>query len=329
MSRHFLWFLLPIGILLVGYLYRSWAEAREAASGPPIGEMVDIGGRRLHVIRRGSGSPTVILESGGASSSALWWPLQNRLAETTTVVTYDRAGLGWSDPPPLPRSIQDRSDDLALMLEKAAIPGPYVLVGLSYGGPLIRLYAKSHPDKVAGMIFVDIAHEAVFSKPAAQRYLRRVGWMLRGVGAFAALGGTRLLHIHGLPQPETSLPYTAKEEAALASRYPTARSFAVGADEFRSMEEIAAAMEGLGAPGLLDGKPVAVVSHGVPFTGQFSVLEEGHMDGQRQLAALSSNSRLVIAGKSGHAVPMEEPELVLDIIRRVVEAVRSRTPLAP
>jgi pimeloyl-ACP methyl ester carboxylesterase len=291
------------------------------------GEMIDIGGRRLHVLRRGHGGPTVVLEAGGAGSSAIWWPLQDQLSALTSVVCYDRAGLGWSDAAPLPRTIEQRATDLATMLAKADVAPPYVLVGLSYGGPLIRLFAARHPQQVAGMVFVDIAHEAVFTTPGAQTYLRRSSTGLRLVAWLAKIGLLRLLRMRGLAQSPPALPLSPAQIEALNSRYPTAPWFRTGADEFTSMLRIGDSMSGLAEAGTLGNIPVAVISHGKPFPGPFAVLETNHLQGQRQLAALSRNSLFVVAEHSSHAVPLEEPEVVIDVIRRVVESARNGTPL--
>jgi pimeloyl-ACP methyl ester carboxylesterase len=290
--------------------------------------MIDIGGRRLHVMRRGSGGPTVVLEAGGASSAAMWWPLQDRLSALTSVVCYDRAGLGWSDAAPLPRTIEERATDLATMLAKAGAAPPYLLVGLSYGGPLIRVFAAQHPQQVAGMVFVESAHEAVFTTPGAQTYLRRSSAMLRLVAGLAGIGLLRLLRMRGLAQSPPALPFSPAQLEALNSRYPTALSFRTGADEFKSMLRIGESMSGLAEAGSLGNIPVAVISHGKPFPGPFAVLETNHLQGQQQLAALSRNSLFVVAQHSSHAVPLEEPELVIDVIRRVLESARNGTPLA-
>jgi pimeloyl-ACP methyl ester carboxylesterase len=315
-----LWLLVIVvaGLPAVGWIWRRAAEGRDARR-PPLGEYVDIGGRRLHVVRRGHGGPPVVIESGGAFSSAMWWPIQDRLASLTTVVTYDRAGLGCSDRAPLPRTLQDRVDDLEAMLARIGLEPPYVLVGLSYGGPLIRLFAHRHPDQVAGMVFVDSAHEAVFSTPGARAYLRWVVLVLRVIGGLAHTGLLRLFRMRGAPEPPTALPYSAEHRRALDSRRLTAHSFLAGADEFGSMRSIATAMNGLNTPGALGETPIAVISHGKPFPGPFRALETNHPEGMRALAALSGNSVLTVAENSSHAIPLEEPQIVIDAIRAVVE----------
>jgi pimeloyl-ACP methyl ester carboxylesterase len=274
-------------------------------------------------VRRGHGGPPVVIESGAGISSSMWWPIQDRLAELTTVVTYDRAGLGCSDRTPLPRTVGQRVDDLAAMLDKLALEPPYVLVGWSYGGPMIRLFASRYPDQVAGLVFVDVAHEAVFSTPGGQKYLRWVASIQRVIGGLAQIGLLRLARVHGMPEPSTALPRSAEQHRAHDSRLLTAHSFLAGADEFSSMRAIATAMSGLNTPGMLGSTPVSVITHGKPYPGPFAVLETNHPEAMRALAALSGNSVLTVAQNSLHAPPLEEPELVIDAISAVLQAART------
>jgi pimeloyl-ACP methyl ester carboxylesterase len=240
----------------------------------------------------------------------------------STVVSYDRAGFGWSDPAPLPRTMEQRADELYALLRASQIPPPYVLVGLSYGGPLVRLFAARHAELVAGLVFVDITHEAVFATPGAQRYLRFSTRMLRVIGGLVAVGLARLLRIRGIPTSPTALPYTAEQQRILYSRFPPAHAFRTGADEFESVQRSADAMKGLNQPGLMGSIPIAVLSHGKPYPGPIAALETNHLRGQQELAALSTNGELVIAHSSSHAIPLEDPQLVLDAITRVVTVAR-------
>lgn len=317
-----------VAALAAAWLARRLAEEREARNAPPPGDWVQVDGRRLHARRTGpsdSTGPSIVIEAGGGSSSVMWWPLQDRLAHRATVVTYDRAGLGWSPTAPLPRTIEQRADELRAMLRAAAVPAPYVLVGLSYGGPLIRVFAARHRELVAGMVFVDASHEAVFASPGARKYLKRCAAALKIIGVLSAIGLPRLLRLRGIPESPTSLRFSAAQRHLLESRFPPAHCFRAGADEFASMLRIADVMRGLDAPGSLGAVPISVISHGRPFPGPFAVLEEGHIRGQQALAALSSNSELVVAANSSHAIPLEEPEVVLDAVVRVWDAARTRS----
>ncbi len=135
----------------------------------PPGELVDIGGRRLHLWREGEGGPTVVVAPSLAEPGHGWAEVQRHLAERTTVVLYDRAGLGWSDPGPWPTG-RRMADDLHALLGAASIPPPYVLVGHSLGGLLVRLYAARYPEQVAGLVLVDSSH------PDQHRRLRVHSW---------------------------------------------------------------------------------------------------------------------------------------------------------
>ncbi len=120
-----------LGLLLVGYIYEPMAEAADAKAYPPPGELVDVGGYRLHINCTGSGSPTVVIEAGLGDWSTSWGFVQPEVAKTTQVCTYDRAGMGWSEAGPLPRDAAQFAKELHTLLQSANIPGPYVMVGHS------------------------------------------------------------------------------------------------------------------------------------------------------------------------------------------------------
>src|ERR1700733_10566441 len=113
--------------------------------------MVDVGGRRLHMSGAGQGGPVVVLEAGIAASSLSWALVARQVAEFTTVVTYDRAGFGWSDPTSHPCTALDAVRDLALVLDKVEIRGPVVLVGHSFGGLIARVFQQRYPERVVGL----------------------------------------------------------------------------------------------------------------------------------------------------------------------------------
>ena len=145
-----------LGLLLLGALYESVSEASDRRAYPPPGRLVDVGGYRLHINCVDTGSPTVVIDSGAGDWSATWssW-VQPGVAGTTRICTYDRAGLGWSDPGPLPRTAERFADELHTLLQRAGIPGPSVLVGHSLGGLTVRLFAHAYPAEVAGVVLID------------------------------------------------------------------------------------------------------------------------------------------------------------------------------
>jgi pimeloyl-ACP methyl ester carboxylesterase len=146
-------------LLLAGFTYEQMGRARDVSRLPPrMGQSIDIGGRTLNLYCSGEGSPTVILETGGNGPGYEWTSVQTKLANFTRACWYDRAGVGWSDPPQSPRTSATVVSDLHEMLGRAVVPPPYVLVGASIGGEYARIYTNSYPHDVAGLVFVDSSH---------------------------------------------------------------------------------------------------------------------------------------------------------------------------
>ncbi len=215
MLRTIGWIAITGALLLLAWLARWLAERREAMRPPP-GEWVEVDGRRLHLRRAGSGGPTIVFEAGGAFSSAMWWPLQDRLAALASVVCYDRAGLGWSEPAELPRSIGQRADELGEVLRTAQLPAPY-----RAGRSLLR---RTIDSRIRGTSSRTGCRPCIrgcgtprrcFASPGARTYLKRSVGMLRAIAALAALGLPRLLRMRGTSQPATALPFTQAQRAAL------------------------------------------------------------------------------------------------------------------
>jgi len=145
-----------LGLALVGYIYEPIAEAADAKAYPPPGELVDVGGYRLHINCTGTGSPTVVIDAGLGDWSTTWGGyVQPEVAKTTRVCTYDRAGMGWSEAGPLPRDAAQFAKELHTLLQSAHIPGPYVMVGHSLGGLPVRVFTDMYPLEVAGVVLIE------------------------------------------------------------------------------------------------------------------------------------------------------------------------------
>ena len=146
-------------LVSIGFTYEQIGRAREAGRLPPrIGKAVDVGGHSLNLYCSGEGSPTVVLEAGGNEPGYAWSSVQTKLANVTRACWYDRAGVGWSDPPPSPRTSATVTSDLHEILSRAGVPPPYVLVGASIGGEYARIYTSRYPHDVAGLVLVDPSH---------------------------------------------------------------------------------------------------------------------------------------------------------------------------
>lgn len=147
------------GALLAGVIYEQNARRAAATTFPPPGQMVDIGGRRMHLNCLGHGLPVVILEAGAdASGSPLREPIQQQVAQFTRVCAYDRAGIMWSDPGPEPRDAEAIAADLHAALTAASVPPPYVMAGASMAGAYVMVFTREYPDEVAGVVLVDASH---------------------------------------------------------------------------------------------------------------------------------------------------------------------------
>jgi pimeloyl-ACP methyl ester carboxylesterase len=152
---------LVIGLLalaVIGVIYQAIGTEIYRRIYPPPGKLVDVDGHSLHINCVGEGSPTVILESGSGANSTAWANIQPEVSDTTRVCAYDRAGSGWSEPGPGPGDPQQIAGELHTLLGNAGIEGPYVLVGHSFGGLYVLMYADLYPNEVEGMVLVDSSH---------------------------------------------------------------------------------------------------------------------------------------------------------------------------
>jgi len=298
---------LCLSLLLAGYLYERHADRRERAAHPAPGRLVSVGGHRLHLHCTGNGEPTVVIEQGAGEPSQLWWAVQDRVSAFAKVCTYDRAGYGWSDDAPRPRSIDDRVADLHALLGNAGLTAPFVLVGHSYGGLIVRRYAEKYPELTAGLVLVDTAEESSLFEPAVLKLYSRMRGMLGVVRVLARIGVLRLLARH------FSL-------AAIGFPFVRAVEYDAAADDLSSVENAPAWMRVPRAPGAFGDLPLAVMTHGLQFPGPFAVLESGWSDGQARLKSLSNDGELILAANSNHMIQNDEPDLVVATIRRIHSA---------
>ena len=155
-----------LGLALMGYIYEPFAEAADAKAYPPPGQLVDVGGYRLHINCTGSGSPTVVIVAGAGDWSTTWGVVQPEVAKATRVCTYDRPGLGWSEAGTLPGNAAQSAKELHTLLQNAKIPGPYVMVGHSLGGLIVRVFAHDYASEVLAVVLVEL-DESQTSYPIA------------------------------------------------------------------------------------------------------------------------------------------------------------------
>jgi len=305
-----------LGLMAVGGVAEAICEARDRVRFPPPGQMVDIGGRRLHILCKGvSAGPTVVIEQGAGGPSILWWPIQDKIAGFARVCTYDRAGYLWSDPAARLRTLQDRVADLHAVLAGGDIRPPFVLVAHSFGGPLVRLYTQTYPNEVAGLVLVDTPEEGVIFRPSYESYAGKIGLFGRGLEAAARLGLVRLAASLMKEIPDGLSPDAFWAFKALLVKPAFFRAMA---DDPIALSRVPEPMRRIGGFGALGDRPLVVITHAIPFPGPASVLEDGWREGQARLARLSTRGELVVATRSNHMVQSDQPDLVVDAVRRVV-----------
>jgi pimeloyl-ACP methyl ester carboxylesterase len=320
-SRIGRWLLYPVLALLmvasVGGGYETVRESLDAKAYPPPGQLIDVGGHRLHLYCTGSGSPTVVLEpGGGASSSDMAW-IAPAVARDTRVCVYDRAGRGWSDPADGPQDGVHIAADLHTLLERAEVPGPYVLAGHSFGGLYVQSFAAQFPDQVAGLVLLD----STAPKPGPGRPINAgSGDMVDRVSALAAasahLGVGRLIASGSYG----TLPSRDRDEARANSS--TAAHLGSFIQEFFGGAD--ASMQQASALTSLNGKPLIVL------TADEGINDDQWQPKQDRMAALSTNSLHRHAAATHDSLISDETDAAAatQAIRDVVISVRTSQPLA-
>ncbi|HJR80748.1 MAG TPA: alpha/beta hydrolase [Anaerolineales bacterium] len=263
----------------------------------PIVGKFDIGGRSLYLLCAGTGSPTIILESGWGADYAYWSGVIVEMSKTTRVCGYDRASMGNSDPAPIPRTGRDMMMDLHALLTAAKVPGPYVLVGHSLGGFLVRLYADEYPEEVIGMVLVDSSHPD------------------QGSAFLAALPPEAPDESGCIRNFRSSM---TEMSVADPREVPEGLDFETTNAQVRDLEPLGELPLGVVTAGL------GACDFGAGAPAEAAGLGQAWQDLQKELTMLSSNSFQIIAERSGHMIPTEQPEAVIEAIKRVMEVAASR-----
>jgi pimeloyl-ACP methyl ester carboxylesterase len=291
---------LSVVTALTGATYQWLATRKDLAATPPPGRLVDIGGYRLHLWCTGDGAPAVILDTGLGGSTPGWGLVQPEVARFTRVCSYDRAGMGYSDPGPSPRTARRIASELAELLARSGIGGPVVLVGASIAGFDVRVFASDHPERAAGLVLVDASHEDD---------AHDVPWMARFVPLLSTIGVLRLFGV-SFGQPAESLASSVRQFARATSF--RAAGYQAAAEEIIHIRESASEVRNSRRTLTI---PVVVVTGG-------RGADETWRQLQRDQASLSERGCLMIAQQSGHVVSVDQPDVVVDAIRTVVETAR-------
>jgi pimeloyl-ACP methyl ester carboxylesterase len=307
---------------------------------PPPGRLVDLGTHRLHLRCEGDGAPCVVFDAALGASSLSWSLVQPAIARVTRACTYDRAGFAWSDAGPLPRTAARIADELHELLHRAPVPAPYVLVGHSFGGLVMRLLTSRHPDAVAALVLIEPAVPEEWAEPTPeQRALLARGTRLCGYGTTAArigiartvamlarvgaLGMARSIvkvvsrgglrrEDEGVLAPIWKLPREVR--SVLAEMWTQPKFFQALGSQIENM--CVSAAEALReAPSSYGDLPLVVITA--------SGASSRRVQADAALASRSTRGRQVLAADSGHWVPLDAPQVVIDAIIEVVRMVRA------
>ena len=309
---------LLILILVLGAL--TWvagvfAKSKLTRENLPSGQWTDVGGYNMHLYCMGEGSPTVVLEAGLNDFHVSWSKAQAEIAKETRVCSYDRAGLGWSEASPHPRTSKVMAEELHTLLTNSGIEGPYILVGHSFGGIIVRLFAQQYPDEVVGMVLVDSAHEEQvtrlpFLKDSADKFIGQ----FRTLSAMSSFG---LMALSPATIPNRGFPDEAYKQyqAVLATTDYFNASIAESTGFYSNTSSMKLAD--------LGDLPLIVLSHGLPDSTNDDSMKQDQFEQewtkmQKELAGLSSNSKQIIAEQSGHYIQLDQPALVIDTVRELV-----------
>jgi pimeloyl-ACP methyl ester carboxylesterase len=291
-------------LMLAGATYETVSERADARRFLPAGQLIDVGGYRLHLNCLGQGKPVVVIDAGWGDWSLSWSKVQLLVSKTTTVCTYDRAGMGQSDAGPLPRDAAHFASELHTLLHRAKLDGPYVLVGHSLGGLPVRVFTGRYRTEVQGVVLIDsmapdlpsMAVEGKKSLPDTRTF----SWFTIP----ARLGLVRLLAGPlGLTQ---GIP--AEIQAAYLAAIVKPRHAQTIAQEGAGMPASLTQASEVTSFGDL---PLVVLSRGLN-------LETKWQAKQKLLLELSANSEQVTAKHSDHNIELEEPEAAVSAIARVI-----------
>jgi pimeloyl-ACP methyl ester carboxylesterase len=329
-------------LLATGLLYQALGTARDAVRFPPPGRLMAIGGNtspHLHLRSMGDSGPAVILDAGIGASSLSWSLVQPLVARFARAYVYDRAGYGWSDSPRRadgPRIASRLAGELRALLRAAEVPGPYILVGHSFGGFVARLYAERWPVEVAGLVMLDSPDTGEWAQPSQEDRRRHLG------GALFARLGARLARLgvvrfclnqlgsgsKGVPVAVTRafgtaalelvtrmvgqvMKYPPEQRRVAQAHWSRPAPFLSLADHLQHLPESA---REVAACGSLDDLPFVVITAANPSPQRAAE--------QDAMACQSTRGRHIIAREGGHWLLLDQPALVAQAIESLVEEVR-------
>lgn len=321
-------------LLLVGAIYENLGRRNAAQNFPPPGKLVDIGGRHIQLDCRGSGSPTVVFQSGlDMAGSLSWSAVHDEIAKTTRACAYSRAGIMWSAPHDAPELAKSIAEDLHAALKNSNENGPLVLVGHSLGGPYIMTYTKYFGADVAGLVFVDTSHPDQISRGKALEVLEsdsaKWKWKLESNWAAfldksgAALNWTGIVRFLTAMEEKVGNRAESNDQAVKAYTSTSLSSVLKEDDAFEHSLNEAGTFRQLG------DRPIVVLTAAPPVPKQeLSKIEKAARENwswmQEDQAKWSSQSQHQLVQDTGHYIQFDQPAVVIDAVQSVISKVREK-----
>jgi pimeloyl-ACP methyl ester carboxylesterase len=324
--------------LLYAFFMASLDSAQTVTPNPP-GQLVDIGGYRLHLNCTGNGSPTVLLEYGSTGNTMVWTLVQHELAKVSRVCSYDRAYEGWSDAGPGPQSMHQQVYEVHTLLRAAHIDPPYILVGWSLGGMIDRLYADEYPNEVIGVVLVDATHEDIafgdkpFRRMFAGKPIPPVQTMKSNPPVPLTADEQKQFEVRKARKlqeskapPEYPWNKLSPDELALW-RFADTNSKPVSSTNGRQEGWLSEEFEQIHEsrkthPHPLGNIPLIVLAAG---KGERNAHEPARAAELKDMETLSTNSAQFVDENSGHGIPLENPDLVTSSVQAVIRGAKTET----
>jgi len=291
-------------LLLVGFVFQSYSSYVDSTSFDKRGEMIDIGGYSLYVEDTGTGKVTVIFDAGMGDDSSVWNKVVEEVSQFSRVITYDRAGLGWSEESPHDRDSKVIVAELHSVLKDKDITGPIILVGHSFGGVNMQRYALTYPEHIAALVLVDSAHEDQITKMPQASFLQKY---LFKFGMWAAPFGIPRLYLSDANPEEKAKKSTTKHQYTSLDE----------AEYFlRSLSELNELTPDYGDMPLVviaRNKASSEIDNTKTRDLVWATLQEN-------IAARSTNSTIIFSGARQHSIHKKQPEIVIEAIQTLAES---------
>ncbi|MDB2331029.1 alpha/beta hydrolase [Alteromonas sp.] len=302
----FFFIYLCIGMVILvssGFIYQTYSQYIDSSTFIKTGEMIDVGGYSLYTEDSGMGRVNVIFDSGMGDDLSVWKKVSDEVSKFARVITYDRAGLGWSDESPKERTSEEIVRELHSMLEKKKLIGPIILVGHSFGGVNMQQFALKYPDEIAGLVLIDSAHESQIDNMPKPSFIKKY---LFKFGMWAAPVGLPRLYLSNSNPEEKAKKSTTKHQYTSLDE---ANSFQ------QSLNELQALKPNFG------NLPLIVIARNKQSSEVSASDKRNYVWAglQENITTRSSNSTIIFTGERQHSIHKSQPDIVVTAIHRLID----------